>query len=530
MKIKHLLIGLLGLVITLSAGFFYQQSTFNVGGDGTIYQLQQWKNDGTYITQNVASTSIKLTGYESSGYCLVTNASGVVSTSTCGAGGGSNTVYLASSTGYTIGGVAFATGNGTLSTVATGTITDTVTGLSFTNQTRSILGGATVLGLDTGYSIPTTNSLLTASASTTGNLAFWSGNQTIGNVATGTLTTTATGTQLSATRALIGGPAIFSWSTGYDAVLAASTTQWKGFYDTPSSRITAGTGLSWSGNTLSATSSHSAVTLSGALDYITLVGQDIVRGAIDLASDITGVLGIANGGLGAAFTDPNADQVMFWDDSAAKITGIVSMVGAAISGTTLTINDVTCTDCLTSTEIADEYLFNTGDVGTGIYDFGGATSIEIVNDTAPVVDAVGEIAVDTTDNQLIFATSTDANAPGVHPTTMRMGAFMIASTSQPFTTGFVTGKSISFPTNRDGYKVTELYCTAIGGTSVVINFDNGSGNTSTLTCTTAGASLIGVGANSVVTAGATTTAIETGTVTGAVDYLKVSVYGTYIRE
>ncbi len=92
MKIKHLFVGLLGLVITLSAGFFYQQSTFNVGGDGTIYQLQQWKNDGTYITQTVANTLLKLTGYESSGDCLVTNASGVVSTAACGtgSGGGSN--------------------------------------------------------------------------------------------------------------------------------------------------------------------------------------------------------------------------------------------------------------------------------------------------------------------------------------------------------------------------------------------------------------------------------------------------------
>jgi len=38
---------------------------------------------------------------------------------------------------------------------------------------------------------------------------------------------------------------------------------------------------------------HSAVTVSGAFDYITLVGQNIVRGAIDLATDVTGVLDIS---------------------------------------------------------------------------------------------------------------------------------------------------------------------------------------------------------------------------------------------
>jgi len=39
---------------------------------------------------------------------------------------------------------------------------------------------------------------------------------------------------------------------------------------------------------------HSAVTVSGSYDYITLSGQDIVRGQIDLATDVTGVLPDAN--------------------------------------------------------------------------------------------------------------------------------------------------------------------------------------------------------------------------------------------
>jgi len=44
---------------------------------------------------------------------------------------------------------------------------------------------------------------------------------------------------------------------------------------------------------------HSAVTASGSYDYITLVGQDIVRGQVDLTADVTGVLpdgNIAKGG------------------------------------------------------------------------------------------------------------------------------------------------------------------------------------------------------------------------------------------
>lgn len=47
-------------------------------------------------------------------------------------------------------------------------------------------------------------------------------------------------------------------------------------------------------------------------------------------------------------------------------------------------------------QIEDVFLLNTGDVGTGVYDFGGATSLELPNSATPTVNADGEIAFDTT--------------------------------------------------------------------------------------------------------------------------------------
>ena len=82
--------------------------------------------------------------------------------------------------------------------------------------------------------------------------------------------------------------------------------------------ISAGTGLSFTGTlgalvggvngTLNAevqtSDLHDEVTLAGTPDYITIIGQIITRNLVDLANDITGTLGVSNGGTGATtFTD-----------------------------------------------------------------------------------------------------------------------------------------------------------------------------------------------------------------------------------
>lgn len=59
--------------------------------------------------------------------------------------------------------------------------------------------------------------------------------------------------------------------------------------------------------------------------------------------DVTGTLyvtggqdvSLADGGTGASLTDPNADRVLFWDDSAGAMTWLTMGTGLAITGTTL---------------------------------------------------------------------------------------------------------------------------------------------------------------------------------------------------
>lgn len=93
---------------------------------------------------------------------------------------------------------------------------------------------------------------------------------------------------------------------------------------------------------------HSAVTLAGTPDYLTLSDQQITLTKLDISDDTNFVAG---------------------------------------SHLTLSTNTV---------DVDDDFLLNNGDIGTGMYDFGGATSFEIPNSATPTVDAAGEIAIDTT--------------------------------------------------------------------------------------------------------------------------------------
>lgn len=57
---------------------------------------------------------------------------------------------------------------------------------------------------------------------------------------------------------------------------------------------------------------------------------------LPLSTGVTGQLPLANGGTGANLVDPNADRILFWDDSAGSTAFLEAGSGLSISGTTLT--------------------------------------------------------------------------------------------------------------------------------------------------------------------------------------------------
>jgi phage gpG-like protein len=65
-------------------------------------------------------------------------------------------------------------------------------------------------------------------------------------------------------------------------------------------------------------------------------GTDVVDAITHLSSLTLGsALPIGSGGTGAALTDPNADRILFWDDSATSVAFLEAGSGLSISGTTL---------------------------------------------------------------------------------------------------------------------------------------------------------------------------------------------------
>lgn len=88
-------------------------------------------------------------------------------------------------------------------------------------------------------------------------------------------------------------------------------------------------------NTLSLDGS-SPNTMQADLD---MDGNSILNAVLDdfevPAANITGVLSLAQGGLGVALVDPNADRLLFWDDSAGHYDFLILGTGLSITGTTI---------------------------------------------------------------------------------------------------------------------------------------------------------------------------------------------------
>ena len=148
---------------------------------------------------------------------------------------------------------------------------------------------------------------------------------------------------------------------------------------------------------------------------------------------------------------------------------------------------------------------------TGVFDFGGATSFEIPNSATVVADTLGEIGLDTTDDQLIVMGATEK----VIRTEEAIFKFTLAST----TPEWFSGGSLPVPPEKDGYTITSYSCYVTGGTSVVLTPSGASqGDLDAITCATTITKDTAMAAASLIAADELVE-MKIGTIVGVPDYV-----------
>lgn len=122
---------------------------------------------------------------------------------------------------------------------------------------------------------------------------------------------------------------------------------------------------------------------------------------------LSGTLTVAGGGTGAAtltgLLQGNGTSAFTAIANSSTVGQILRTTGASTyAWGALDLDDADAiTGTLGTANIEDVYLLNTGDVGTGTYDFSGAT-FRIPYAAAPTVSTNGDIGVDSTSNQFKY--------------------------------------------------------------------------------------------------------------------------------
>jgi len=118
-----------------------------------------------------------------------------------------------------------------------------------------------------------------------------------------------------------------------------------------------------------------------------------IEGGASILTSISGpVVTISN-------TAPNIPQNLWetivGDNGTNPVADNLTDTLTIVGGSHVTTTGDAATDSI-SIAVDDDFLLNTGDVGTGVYDFGGAASFEIPNGGTPTTNTTGQIAIKTT--------------------------------------------------------------------------------------------------------------------------------------
>ena len=181
------------------------------------------------------------------------------------------------------------------------------------------------------------------------------------------------------------------------------------------------------------------VTLAGTPDYITISGQTITRGAIDLATDVTGATPVANGGTGlSAITSGHVLYASGTDTIAAAAPGNTSGVQAYDAETAKTDTAQAWTASQRSTfytSYADDtatFYMNTAQNWTWTVTASGASSVtfELESGTSALTNANGQsgyiLLTNAAGTITLNATTTDVDTDLLTTISGATGTFLLS--------------------------------------------------------------------------------------------------------
>ena len=153
-----------------------------------------------------------------------------------------------------------------------------------------------------------------------------------------------TGFSISGNPITTSGILALTYAAGYEGLRIASSTNWNNFYNTPSTRITDGTGLTWGTNTLNCdTASGSTVGCLASADW-TAFNEKISSTSINTSAEFMALLGDETGSGSLVFSGSpvftGGAQFSGIRASASSTLGFASSTALTVSGNTYLTGNV----------------------------------------------------------------------------------------------------------------------------------------------------------------------------------------------
>jgi len=216
-------------------------------------------------------------------------------------------------------------------------------------------------------------------------------------------------------------------------------------------------------------------------------GGKVVSGGITSLGGLTGTTQTFTAGNGLTVISSSGTDHNFQASTSpgfGRINASSTITFNSLSDGVLTVSAgvVSGSSTVGTNLMTDAYLFNTGDTGTGIYDFSGASSFKIPNAAAPTVDETGETAIDNTSGQFKWFTT----GPGTQLVTGTTSpSFPLASTTlNHLGIGYGKGTtSILMKNDPEAFTLVGFYCKATStlssSVSGFVRFGDAAGNFTT---------------------------------------------------